>query len=75
MSENAALGFSAPEKGEHPPASVGLDGVAKLNRLGVRQPDHASGMEAHADHQTFSQILICRLGGDDRSRYLVSVPP
>jgi len=48
-------------KDEYTSPSVGLDGVTKVKRLGVCQPDHGSGVEAHADHQALGDMLIVRL--------------
>ena len=53
-------------EGEDAPAAVRLDRVAEVNRLGVRQTDDRRRMEAHADHEAFGQMLMRRLGGDER---------
>ena len=48
------------------PATVGLQHVPELHRLGVGQPDHRRGVEAHAHDQTARQRLILVAAGDHR---------
>ena len=53
-------------KREDAPAAVGLDRVAEVNRLGVRDANDRRGMKPHADRQPFGEMLIGRLAGEQR---------
>ena len=61
-------------KDEEPPAAVGLNRVAKMDRLSVSETSDRRGVKAHADGEAIGQMLMRRLCRDDRRGIWVSIP-
>ncbi len=55
-----------PGKGQDAPAAIRLDDVAEVDRLGVRETNDRRGMKAHPDRQPLGQMLMRRVGGEQR---------
>src|SRR5262249_52960826 len=53
-------------KGEDAKAAVGFHDVAEMNRLGVGETDDRRRMKAGSSNESFSQMLVTALAGQDR---------
>ena len=62
----ARRGILCIGEGENAPAAVCLGRIPEANRLGVRETNDRCRVEAHADHETFGQILMARFGEEER---------
>ena len=79
--ELAAAGSPLPAKTKIRKRPSALTDVAKMNRLGVREPNDRRGVKARADHQALGEMLMVGFGGEERravvrrrSRGIVAVP-
>ena len=51
-------GIASAGKDKNPEAPVRLGDVAKMNRLGIREPNDRRGVKARADHEALGEMLV-----------------